>query len=252
MQSPRLNPIGPLGRDVLVRPQPRRARRRVRVRVLTWRLRRRARVPPRRAPAITSDPQTAHEAGPSSALGTARAPRGQLRVDRRGLRRTRPGAVAAGHSALACASLMAHLRAVLRAGAAGAPTTRVTSRPLPATRAEPFRRSVLPTRSPRVPRRGPRRPRRPAAMPLTERRKGTRCSMFVQEGRRRSVTRSRSAVRPTRRAVRTAHDFEGEGTARFIGSKPFAAQTRRRVGMRGAPGAARRLSQVTRLVHLLQ
>lgn len=62
----------------------------------------------------------AREAGPSSALGTARAPRGRLRVDRRGLPRTRPGAVAAGHSALACASLMAHLRAVLRAGAAGA------------------------------------------------------------------------------------------------------------------------------------
>lgn len=120
MQSPRLNPIGPLGRDVLLRPQPRRARRRVRVHVLTRRLRRRARVPPRRAPAIASDPQTAREAGPSSALGTARAPRGQLRVDRRRLRRTRPGAVAAGHSALACASLMAHLRAVLRAGAAGA------------------------------------------------------------------------------------------------------------------------------------
>lgn len=59
-------------------------------------------------------------AEPSSALGTARAPRGRLRVDRRGLPRTRPGAVAAGHSALACASLMAHLRAVLRAGAAGA------------------------------------------------------------------------------------------------------------------------------------
>lgn len=87
---------------------------------------------------------------------------------------------------------------------------------------------------------------------LTERRKGTRRSMFVQEGRRRSVTRSQSAVRLTRRAVRTAHDFEGEGTARFIGSKPFSAQTGWRVGTRGAPGAARRLSQVTRLVHLLQ